>query len=53
MTILVPMDGSAASRKALDLTLSEYPAAEVIVLHVIDPPGNAQEAETDRSDRLG
>ena len=35
--ILVPLDGSPLSRKALDVALSENPDATVTVLHVIDP----------------
>lgn len=35
--ILVPMDGSPLSERALRITLDEYPDADVTVLHVIDP----------------
>jgi nucleotide-binding universal stress UspA family protein len=35
--VLVPMDGSPQSDKALDHVLTEYPDAEITILHVIDP----------------
>lgn len=35
--ILVPMDGSPLSERALEVALSENPNAEITVLHVIDP----------------
>jgi nucleotide-binding universal stress UspA family protein len=35
--ILVPVDGSPLSEKALSVALTEYPAADIEVLHVIDP----------------
>ena len=35
--ILVPMGGSPQSEKALNHVLTEYPDAEITVLHVIDP----------------
>lgn len=35
--ILVPMDGSPLSRRALRIALEEYPDADVTVLHVINP----------------
>lgn len=35
--ILVPIDGSPLSRRALETALQEYPDATVVALHVIDP----------------
>lgn len=35
--ILVPVDGSPQSEDALAFALSEFPDAEITVLHVIDP----------------
>ena len=35
--ILVPVDGSQLSRRALEITLEEYPDSEIHALHVIDP----------------
>jgi len=35
--VLVPMDGSPLSKRALHIALSEYPDADVTVLHVINP----------------
>ena len=35
--ILVPMDGSPLSKRALRIALDEYPDADVTVLHVINP----------------
>ncbi|MCU4926574.1 universal stress protein [Halobacteria archaeon AArc-dxtr1] len=35
--IVVPMDGSPLSKRALDVALSEHPDATVDVLHVVDP----------------
>ncbi|MFC4248974.1 universal stress protein [Natribaculum luteum] len=35
--ILVPVDGSPLSRRALEVALEEYPDAEITALHVIDP----------------
>lgn len=35
--ILVPLDGSPLSNKALSVALEEYPSAEFHLLHVIDP----------------
>ena len=35
--ILVPVDGSRLSRRALEVALEEYPDAELLALHVIDP----------------
>lgn len=36
-SILVPFDGSRLSRRALEVALEEYPDAEIVALHVIDP----------------
>ena len=44
---LVPMDGSAHSRRGLEHALSEYGDTEVIVLHVVDP---IESTESDLSD---
>ena len=35
--VLVPMDGSPLSKRALRIALAEYPDASVTVLHVINP----------------
>lgn len=35
--ILVPVDGSPLSRRALEVACEEHPDAEIIALHVIDP----------------
>lgn len=35
--ILVPVDGSPLSRRALEVACDEYPDAEIVALHVIDP----------------
>lgn len=35
--VLVPMDGSPQARNGLRHALSEYPKAEIAVLHVIEP----------------
>jgi nucleotide-binding universal stress UspA family protein len=35
--VLVPTDGSTLSASALDFALSEWPDADVTLLHVIDP----------------
>lgn len=35
--ILVPMDGSPQSRRALEFAVEEWPDAALTVLHVIDP----------------
>ncbi|MDG5774893.1 universal stress protein [Haloarculaceae archaeon H-GB2-1] len=47
--LLVPMDGSPLSERALRIALSEYQQATVTVLHVIDPtkPGYSYPVETD------
>lgn len=35
--ILVPIDGSPLSWRALETALEEYPDADVVALHVVDP----------------
>lgn len=47
--ILVPLDGSPLSKKALRTALDEYPEAEITVLHVIDPtePGYSYPHDAD------
>ncbi|WIV68367.1 universal stress protein [Natrialbaceae archaeon AArc-T1-2] len=40
MTILVPTEGSPLSQKALEVALSDYPDADLVVLHVMDPIGS-------------
>ncbi|WP_254531010.1 universal stress protein [Natrinema gelatinilyticum] len=35
--ILVPTDGSPLSRRALETALAEYPDADIVALHVVDP----------------
>lgn len=39
-TVLVPTEGSPLSQKALELALADYPDAEIVVLHVMDPIGS-------------
>ena len=39
-TILVPIEGSPLSMKALETALTDYPDAEVLVCHVMDPIGS-------------
>lgn len=48
-TILVPMDGSPLSERALHIALSEHPEANVTVLHVINPaqPGYSYPVDYD------
>jgi len=48
-TILVPMDGSPLSKRALRIALAEYPGASVTVLHVINPaqPGYSYPVDYD------
>lgn len=47
--ILVPMDGSPLSKKALKVALLDYPDADITALHVIDPtePGYSYPVEYD------
>jgi nucleotide-binding universal stress UspA family protein len=47
--VLVPMDGSPLSKRALRIALEEHPDATVTVLHVIDPtqPGYSYPIESD------
>lgn len=35
--ILVPIDGSPLSQRALETALEEYPDADIVALHVVDP----------------
>ena len=42
---LVPMDGSAHSRRGLEHALSEHGDTEIIVLHVADPIESSNEPE--------
>ncbi|MDQ2052417.1 universal stress protein [Natronolimnohabitans sp. A-GB9] len=39
-TILVPTEGSPLSTKALETALADYPDAEIVVVHVMDPIGS-------------
>lgn len=43
--ILVPVDGSPLSSRAVERVARNHPDADVIVLHVIDPVGALYEAE--------
>lgn len=47
--ILVPMDGSPLSKRALRIAFDEYPNAEIDVLHVINPaqPGYSYPVEVE------
>lgn len=38
--VLVPVDGSPLSKKALEVAVTDYPDAAVTVLHVMDPIGS-------------
>ncbi|MFA9425111.1 universal stress protein [Natronorubrum sp. A-ect3] len=38
--ILVPTEGSPLSMKALEIALTDYPDADIIVCHVMDPIGS-------------
>lgn len=38
--VLVPTEGSPLSTKALEVALTDYPEADVVVLHVMDPIGS-------------
>ena len=50
--ILVPMDGSPLSERALEVALEENPDADIVVLHVIDPtePGYSYPLDVDLSE---
>ncbi|MGM0592120.1 MAG: universal stress protein [Halobacteriota archaeon] len=37
--VLVPTEGSPLSMKALEVAMTDYPEAEIVVLHVMDPIG--------------
>ncbi|MDL5361247.1 universal stress protein [Halalkalicoccus sp. NIPERK01] len=39
--VLVPIDDSKRSTKALEFALGEYPGAEITALHVMDPSDDA------------
>jgi len=39
-TVLVPTEGSPLSQKALEVALSDYDEAEIVVLYVMDPIGS-------------
>jgi len=43
--VLVPLDDSPLAMRALDHALDEWPAAEVTVLHVVDPIDAIYESE--------
>lgn len=47
--VLVPMDGSPLSERALEIALTEYPDATVTVLHVVGPtvPGYSYPVDAD------
>jgi nucleotide-binding universal stress UspA family protein len=54
-SILVPMDGNQPSKAALEYVLTEFPEADVTVLHVIgvvDTAGEAERASGDRRAQL-
>jgi nucleotide-binding universal stress UspA family protein len=38
--VLVPTEGSPLSTKALEVALTDYPDADIVVLHVMDPIGS-------------
>ena len=48
-SVLVPMDGSPLSKRALEVALDEHADAEITVLHVIDPeePGYSYPVDVD------
>ncbi len=50
--ILVPVDGSPLSKRALRVALDEYPDADVTVLHVVNPtqPGYSYPVDYDTTD---
>ncbi|MDG5760215.1 universal stress protein [Natronococcus sp. A-GB1] len=39
-TVLVPTEGSPLSMKALETALTDYPDADIVVCHVMDPIGS-------------
>ncbi len=41
-TVLVPTEGSPLSTKALEVALEDYPDAEIVVVHVMDPLGSGR-----------
>jgi len=43
-SILVPVDGSPQSERALEHALTEFPDGEVTVIHVIDPASAAYDS---------
>jgi nucleotide-binding universal stress UspA family protein len=43
--MLVPIDGSQQAKDALDHAVSEFPDAEIVLLHVIDPIDSGYDAE--------
>ena len=44
--VLVPVDGSQQADDALDHAVSEFPDAEIVLLHVIDPIDSGYSAES-------
>jgi len=44
--VLVPIDGSPQAEDALDHAVSEFPDAEIVLLHVIDPIDAGYSAES-------
>lgn len=49
--ILVPMDGDSPSETALDYALTEFPDADITVVHVIGVVDTAEEAQRASGDR--
>ncbi|WP_440769615.1 universal stress protein [Natronorubrum sp. DTA28] len=47
--LLVPVDGSPMSRRALEYALEEYPDAPIVAIHVLDPmdPGYSSAIDVD------
>ncbi|SDJ90649.1 universal stress protein [Natronorubrum texcoconense] len=47
--LLVPVDGSPMSRRALEYAFEEYPDAPIVAIHVLDPmdPGYSSATEVD------
>ena len=41
-TVLVPTEGSPLSMKALEVAVTDYPDATIVVLHVMDPIGSGK-----------